>query len=342
MCYLSAMTRRPTIHDVARAAGVSITTVSHALNEKGHVAAKTRERVIECAQRLGYFANPLARGLRERSLRVLGLVIRPFEQLSTHQPDGVDYFARLVGETSSRALDHGYSMMLLGSRHDPIENSLVMAFDGYVINQPIRNDPLLAELVRRRIPAVTLGRDLANPGYEHAIDDQDYAMSALLMEHLSALGMRTLWYIGGTAQDSWNADVERAIAECASKTRTVVKRRHVPEGDGVEGGYQSIRELLATEQQPPDAVLCLTGRQGGGAEQALLEAGIRIPDQVMVATCIDAEQCRQAPVPITTVSNSARDVARAAVDRVVALANQEPYRPFEFSSELLLRESTRR
>lgn len=336
------MKSRPTIHDVARAAGVSITTVSHALNGKGHVAEQTRDRITGVAQRLGYVANPLARGFRAQSLHVLGLVIRPFEQLSTYQPDGVDYYARIVGETSSRALEHGYGTMLLDPRHNPTSDSLVRAFDGFVIDQPIESDPLLSILLEREIPVATIGRDVSRPEFPHAVDDHDFLQTTLLIEHLVAMGTNSLWYIGGTAGDSWNADVMLALEQARQRSGLTVTTQRCPESLGVEGGFMTMRQLLAEHATLPDAVLCLTGRQSGGAEQALLEAGVSIPDQVMLASCIDAEQCRQAPVPITTVYSSARAAARAAVDRVISQIRGVAFEKAPTIASIIPRASTAR
>src|ERR1700679_383039 len=84
--------RRVTIHDIAGNLGVSLSTVSLALNGKGTIAAETRNRVFAEAARIGYVANPFGRGLRSGRSGVLGLSVRSLDSTGTYRPAGVDHF----------------------------------------------------------------------------------------------------------------------------------------------------------------------------------------------------------------------------------------------------------
>ena len=97
------MSSRPRIADVARRAGVSVTTVSHTFSGNGVVAAETRERVRAAAHELGYRPDVLAQGLRRNRLSVLALVVRPLDRIDPGQLHGVDYFLRLAGAAAMAA-----------------------------------------------------------------------------------------------------------------------------------------------------------------------------------------------------------------------------------------------
>ena len=110
---MGAERTKPTIHDVARRAGVSATTVSHTFSGKGVVASETRDRVKAAASELGYRPDALARGLRRNRLGVIGLVVRQLDTLDSALPEGVDYFLRFAGSAALAALGHGYALMLV-------------------------------------------------------------------------------------------------------------------------------------------------------------------------------------------------------------------------------------
>ncbi|WP_201521056.1 LacI family DNA-binding transcriptional regulator [Gulosibacter hominis] len=332
--------RRPTIHDVAKRAGVSITTVSHALNNKGQVSEQTRSRVRAAASALGYVANPLAKGFRENRLHALGLVIRPLVSLPSHQPEGVDYFSRLAGEISSRALDYGYGVMLLGQRHNPVDYSLMLAFDGYIVCQPTRADPLVSYFRGLSVPTVTISRDLSDPDHPDSIDSMDYEEISLLLDHLYHQGARSLWFILGVADDSWNQDAHRAASDFAHSFGIDVFYYQAPEQGGSAGGRHAIEELLRRFGSLPDAVICLTGRQAAGAQHAIFANGYSVPQDTLLASCIDSVQSRSARVPITTVQDATRDTARQVVDLLLARIEGFDYERVSRKPQLELRSST--
>ncbi|NKX50607.1 LacI family transcriptional regulator, partial [Arthrobacter deserti] len=131
------MSARVTIRDVARAAGVSVTAVSHSLNGKGTLAEATRQRVREVAEQLGYQPNPLARGMRRSPIGGVGLMLRPLDTLGTYRPHGVDYFTRLSGAVAVECLDRGMGVMLTRDLTQLPRSPLALSLDGYIIDDPV-------------------------------------------------------------------------------------------------------------------------------------------------------------------------------------------------------------
>src|SRR4051812_1455367 len=144
--------RRVTIHDVAREAGVSLTTVSMSMNGKGTISAATRARVRATAERLGYQADPLARGLHNNPLGVVGLMLRPLDSLGTYRPDGVDYFTRLTGAVAVECLDREVSVMLVRDLTLLPRSPLTLSLDGYIVDDPIEDDPVIDLLTHLEVP----------------------------------------------------------------------------------------------------------------------------------------------------------------------------------------------
>src|SRR5690625_221223 len=144
--------RRVTLKDVAKRAGVSPTTASHALNNKGIIAETTKERVLDAAAALGYRPNPVAQGLRNARLGVIALVMRPLDSLDSFQPDGVDYFLRFTGSAALAALQHGFTLMLITDPRSADAPASSLVADGCIIADPIADDPVISFLHEKRIP----------------------------------------------------------------------------------------------------------------------------------------------------------------------------------------------
>lgn len=185
---MAPLPAKVTIKDVAERAGVSRTTVSHALNGKGNLSATTIERVRAVATELGYQPNVVARGLRQARLGVLSLVIRPLDTLDTANPEGVDYFLRFTGAAALTALDHGYGLLLVSDPTRPDAPSSALAADGVIVDAPVEDDPLVELLSRRRIPYVLVGVDPAIGPDVPAVAHDGLRDTARILDHLRAGG----------------------------------------------------------------------------------------------------------------------------------------------------------
>jgi DNA-binding LacI/PurR family transcriptional regulator len=308
--------RRVTIHDVAREAGVSITTVSHSLNGKGVVAAATRQRVLDTAERLGYSADAIARGLRSNRLGVLGLVIRPLDTLDSYQPAGVDYFVRFAGAAAVEALDRGFGLMLVRDPTTKNVPGIALAVDGFIISDPTGNDPVIDLLLRRGIPLVTVGRDVQRDDFTDWLSVGTDADTRMVLNHLIERGARTVALVVGTDTNAWNADSERTYRAWAAAHGQEPVVYHQDETDGEPGGQEIAEQMLAeaANQGLPDSVYCLTGRHAAGLQRRLQQAGYKVPTDVMIVAGSDSEQTRNSTPPITSIDLIPEITAKAAVD----------------------------
>ncbi len=335
--------RRATIHDVARTAGVSITTVSHSLNGKGVVAASTRKYVIDVAATLGYSADAIARGLRSSRLGVLGLVIRPLDALDSYLPEGVDYFMRFAGAAAVEALDRGFGLMLV---RDPSLKSgpdIALALDGFIISDPTANDPVIALLNRSGIPLVTVGRDIERPGFTDWIGSGTTADAGTVIAHLVNRGAQRIALVTGTDANAWNEDSELVYFAWATKNAQAPSVYRQDERSGEAGGRAVADAMLTAETPLPDAIYCLTGRHAAGIQSRLQQAGLAVPTDVMIVAGSDSEQTRNSSPPITSVDRAPEVTARAAVGFLLCrLGGDTESTSPAVENLLLVRESTNR
>ena len=335
--------RRATIHDVAREAGVSITTVSHSLNGKGVVADATRQRVVDVAATLGYSADAIARGLRSNRLGVLGLVIRPLDSLDSYQPEGVDYFMRFAGAAAVEALDRGFGLMLVRDPTTSETPGITLAVDGFIISDPIANDPVIALLNRNGIPLVAVDRDVERPDFTDWVRSDLAGGANAVITHLVDRGARRIALITGTDANAWNTDNESRYREWADRNGQTASVYHQDERTGEAGGREAAEALLAAGEPVPDAIYCLTGRHAAGVQSRLQEAGYAVPGVVMIVAGSDSEQTRNAAPPISSVDLTPELTARAAVDFLLRrLAGDTESAPPAVENVLRVRESTNR
>jgi DNA-binding LacI/PurR family transcriptional regulator len=334
---------RATIHDVAREAGVSATTVSHTFSGNGVVAAATRERVRAAAKALGYRPDVVAQGLRSSRLGVLALVLRPLETLDSFLPEGVDYFLRFAGSAAITAMELGYGLMLVSDPTREESPAAALACDGFLITEPVTDDPLIDMLLDEGLPFLSVGRDPARAEYDAWLDTKTELMTGQVLRHLEDAGAARVALVTGTDQNSWNLDAKTAYRAWAARREQdalVVSR---PETAGEAGGRDAADELFDREE-PPDGVYCLTGRHAAGLLARLRERGLAVPRDVMIVCGSDSEHTRSAAPPITSVDLRPELLARVAVTLLVnRLDNVDrPVPPGEIHGRLVVRGSSRR
>nr|WP_223160016.1 MULTISPECIES: LacI family DNA-binding transcriptional regulator [unclassified Leucobacter] len=338
--------RRATIKDVAIAAGVSPTTVSHALNGKGVVRKATVERIQKIADEVGYRPSALARGLRESHMGLIGLIIRPLDSLETFLPEGVDYFMRFAGSAALTAMERGYGLMLVSDPTKPGAPVSTLAADACIVTDPVENDPVLTLLQRQRIPSLSVGADPARPHAFPSIGSSTALETTRVLDHLESAGARRVAIVVGTDRNEWNLTSRASyVAWCIEHGQEPLVLEQA-ETIGEAAGEVIAAEVLDTSPADtrPDAVYCLTGRHAAGLVAAAQARGIRVPTDLLVVGGSDALQNRVGSPTVTAVDLRPELLARSAVELAVRLAEGQPVEPLMHGPQgvLHIRESTTR
>ncbi|MFB2572019.1 LacI family DNA-binding transcriptional regulator [Micrococcus sp. IITD107] len=333
-----------TIHDVARRSGVSIATVSLALNEKGTLSDRTRAHVREVADELGYMSNAIARAMRGAPIGVFGLILRPLDELGFYRLRGVDYFTRLTGALAIECLERRRSLLTLPDPSRGPRSPVVSALDGYFVADPIIDDPVLRILDQWSVPYVTIG-DPVGPQDSADEDCPDAQDTRRVLEHLRLRGARRIALVAGTDPNTWNSVSVAEYRRFASACGMPPLVRRVPERDGEEGGERTARDLI-DEIPMIDAAYLLTGRHASGFQHEVQRRGLHVPDDIQIIAGSDSAQCRTAQPPITAVDLHPEAHASQVVDELILkIENPRDTRHAPAArtsvSRLLLRSSTR-
>lgn len=298
---------RVTIQDVSKRAGVSATTVSHALNGRGRVGAATRERIIAVAKEMGYSANPAARALKTG--RTMTLVA---ELPHTAEVSGLDSaFLRdvLVGAAES-AMEAGYLLAITGLTYAGRRS--LPPLDGALIVDPVSDDPLIAEAGNLGIPIVTVSRFLGQGASLPAIVSDYEAGIKDILEHLQREGYeRPALLTTRHGFDFASTSVE-AYREWMERHDGKPEVRYVPDHPSVSSGHAATLGLLARKHRP-DAVVAVTEPLAVGAYQAIQEAGLEMPGEIGLVSVNDSERLRSAAVPVTALDLFPVEIGRRAI-----------------------------
>jgi DNA-binding LacI/PurR family transcriptional regulator len=318
-----AATRRKqvAIHDVARTAGVSITTVSHSLSGKGRVNEETRERVRLVARELGYRANALAQGLASGGKGLLALQVSGAAGPPLMVSD-IEYFAELMNAATLRALEDGYWLV-----HAPptarADAWAKLQPDGAVIVDPVAGDPLLGILQKQRIPVVTTGRASNDDKRTYWVDNDHTRGTRSMLDHLEQAGATRIALMMAPPVYSYTVDSQLAydtwMREHGAEPVVAVVSESVSEG----AAYGVALELLESSPRP-DAIYATLDRLALGALRAAQSKGLSVPGELLIAGLADSEAARSSQPSLTTLGLRPDEIGRHAVEMLIALVERRP------------------
>lgn len=311
-----------TIGDVARRARVSTATVSRVLSGVGGARPETSDRVIAAARDLGYRPSGIARSLKLRTTRTLGLIVTDIEN---------PFFPQLVRAVEDAAQADGYALLLCNAADDPDREASYLDLlvdrrvDGVIIaasslgarhGEWLANPPLPVVLVNA--PA----SDVALP----SIASNNRSGGRIASEHLLALGHRR---IGVLTAGPRNPDAPARLAGVRDAIEAAGHDRDglaIATGEAVvRGGEQAMTELL---RRHPDmtGVVAYNDLMAIGALRAIRAAGRRVPEDVSVVGFDDVLLAAYLEPPLTTIAQATAEMGRWAVERLRGLlaAKREP------------------
>ena len=307
-----------TIQDVARAAGVSTSTVSHVLNETRPVNKDTRQRVLNAMAALDYRPNRLARSLRNRRTNTLGVLL----------PNSANpFFAQILLGIEEACFEHDYNV-ILGNANDDSEREMAYLdvlvskqVDGIVLVSTGAYRKALDLLAPRGVPVVMVDRSPAQAyqGWQiDAVYTDNEGGGQLATDYLLKLGHRRIACVGGPALLTSGAGRVIGYRQAFSRAGLAVDERLVLDGDFEhEGGYQAGKALLNLPE-PPTAIFACNDLMAVGVLYAASEAKVRVPEDLSVIGFDDIPLASYTVPRLTTVAQQASLLGQAGVDLMLA------------------------
>ena len=327
---------KPTIYDVARAAGVSIATVSKVINQTGRISDKTRSKVHKGMEELRYQPSMVASALTGKRMNTIGLLIKDLAN---------PFFAEVARAVEDRGQELGFSVVMCSTDNDSEKEANYIALlkqkkvDGIIVAAGFQNDSALKELIRDHVPVALISQEIP----ELAIDSvsvDDYLGGYQVTSHLLSLGHRKIAMIAedGRSSDGRIRGFRQALREAG--IAFVDEMLATCEASVEEGLRHGGRFLDAAN--PPTAIFASNDLLAIGVMKAARERNVKIPDDLSVAGFDNTILAAFAEPPLTSVAQPIQEMGRQVVDLLVeSMENDKKTKQrVVLMPELVIRRST--
>ena len=331
------------LKDVAKHAGVSVTTVSNVLNGTNRISAATRERVLASVHELGYVRNAAAQQLRTGTSATVGIIV----------PDGSNpFYSGVIRGAEDAAAERQFTVLTGNSSQDPNrEARYVELFEEQrvrgILIAPVGDIAARVQWLRERgAHVVVLGR-AAQPLPCHSVSIDNLAGGYVATKHLLDIGRRRIGFVGSIttpgAADRYTG-ARLAVGEVSSATLEVIDPSASTVAAGREVGQQLLRRDVPKRRESADAldaVFCANDLLATGLLHSVF-GHLGVPQDLAIMGFDDIDFASSAIVPLSSIRQPAELIGRTAIDLLdrELVADIPPYRQVLLPPELVVREST--
>jgi LacI family transcriptional regulator len=304
--------------DIARDLGLSVVTVSKVLRDHPDIGEETRKRVLQRVKELDYEPNILARSLVTGRSYLIGLIvpglIHPF-------------FAEIAKALSKTIVDKGYSLIVSSSEEDPaleareIRHLLARRLDALVIASSGKDTEMFRRMRTQSQPFVLIDRIFDDLEADFVGID-DVAAGRIATTHLIEMGRRNIAHISGR-ENSTGIRRKEGYIEALRAHKLPVRENYIlsrgfVDTDSQRQGSEAMRQLL--ERSPrPDAVFCHNDPIAIGAMKVILDAGLRIPEDIALVGCGNLNYNEWLRVPLTSIDQRSHLIGQRAGEILLAM-----------------------
>jgi len=332
-----------TMKSIAHDLGVSVVTISKVLHNHSDISPGTRKRVLLRMKEVNYQPNLAARALSTGKTGLVGLIV----------PDLVHpFFAQVAKGISARLSSHGYSLIIASSEEDPqlesrdIDQMIGRRVDAIILASMESELHSLQKLQQCEVPFVLLDRRI--PGFRaNFVGIDDLLAGTLATEHLISVGCKIIAHIGGsdvsTAMERQEGYLAALEKHGLSLSRDYVVKQGRGDNDGDRTGYVGMEHLLKLDPRP-DGVFCCNDPIAMGAMRAILETGLRIPEDIAILGCGNVHYSDLLRVPLSSIDQDAAGLGENAANLALSIVKRKGAAPktLVLPARLVIRRSTQR
>lgn len=301
-----------TIKDVAREAGVSISTVSNALNGVNVLHPKTKQRILEVAERLNYIPNLNGRNLKATATMAVGLFITSMKGT---------FYGTLADSMCLECMKHGYELYIyITHKNTTIVNNIFgRRVDAAVILYEGVTDDTVEKLLESEIPVVFLDREIKGKNVSSIVFDS-YRTGEMAGQYLLGLGNKSFGHIYGVYGNYDSKQRYEGFVHALEEAGISMEPENVLEGKyEKENTYREVKRFLDEGHKVPDAFFAANDVSALGCMEALAEKGIRVPEDVNVIGCDNIEICNLVQPKLTTIQTSFEKMGTMVIKHLMEL-----------------------
>ncbi len=332
-----------TIKEVAKAAGVSVSTVSKVINGHYSISEKTAVKVRQVMEELNYFPSSSAQSFAKGATRTVAVLTNLGQDVAFQNPHMFEIIAGLE-ETLQKK---GYHLLLKGvdkSSTYEVAKDLISrrTVDGLAIHISVLTHALSGLLTQLQFPHIVLGA----PNFQSQvcwIDNNNIYSGAVAGQYLISAGYRRIAFVGGQDYDMGSTARLHGLRQALQDVELELDERYIWQGESTRAdGYQMTKKLL-TVKPLPDAIVCANNTIAVGCMGALQEAGMRIPEAMGVMAFDDYPFSRITDPQLTVVDINVRRMGMQAAKMLIDIMKHPntQVQTYITTSNLIKRESTK-
>ncbi|MFC5650613.1 LacI family DNA-binding transcriptional regulator [Paenibacillus solisilvae] len=327
-----------TIYDVAKEAGVSIATVSNAINGKGKLSNKKRDEIFKVMERLQYKPSVIASALMGKKTYTIGLLI----------PDVSNpFFSEIARSVEDLAHSEGYSVIVCSTdnKDDRVEKYIRLleqkSVDGILIGTGVENADILRQLTEKSLSIVMIAREAVSLKV-HSVLTDNFKGGALAAEHLLSKGHRRIAVLSENFKVTSSFERVRGFRFALFEAGIALDEADIISCDSsIRDGKRAAAALIRRENSP-SAIFCCNDLLAIGALQAAKETGVRVPEQLSIIGFDDTILSTVTNPALTTIAQPMDQMVKLAFDLLIrSLENTDEIKQrIVMQPELIVREST--
>lgn len=334
------MSNNITLKQIAAELGVSVMTVSRALNNQDNVEEKTKKRIVETAQKMGYTPNKVAKSLVSKRTYTIGVVIPEISHT---------FFAQVISGIENVTYKMNYQLLLTNSaekaerERKALETLLAQQVDGILIScsEETNDYSHLKKIIDSGKPLVFFDRCFEGLGASTvSVDDREGSQK--MTQHMIDHGYKKFAYLRGP---EISIGKERLVGflDALKENKLEINDKWIVEsGFQEKGGYKAMKQILELPGDDiPRAVLAANDPAAIGAMEAIEEFGYSIPEDIAICGFSDDIRARLLKCPLTTVFQPSESIGRKAAEKLIKVIEdkREPIENIDLLTDLVIRQS---
>ena len=334
-----------TIKDIARALGISTSTVSRALRDSYEISPETKQLVLDCAEKLNYRPNPIALSLKERRSRSIGVVVCEIAN---------NFFSQVINGIESIAYDRGYNVIISQSRESYDREVIDLQYlasrsvDGLLISLSTETNDLthLKNLHAKGLPIVFFDR-ITDEIDTHKVILDNFRGAYDATEHLIKNGHQRIAVISNSEFLSITQERVAGYKEALIANGQKINENYIQHcfyGGMIFEEIEDAVNKLFTQRHKPDAIFTTSDKLTTGCLKTLKRRGLKVPDDVSLVGFSNTDIAELIDPPLTVVRQPAIEMGKDATDLLLQLIeSKRPIKEFEkriLTPELQIRESS--
>ncbi|MBW8351354.1 LacI family transcriptional regulator [Bacillus sp. IITD106] len=311
-----------TLKDVAKRAGVSVSTASYSINNSPLITNDTKEKVLHAAKEIGYRPNGLAKNLKEQKTNIIGLFLSGFTG---------PFFNDMVEGIQDVVMENKYELVVCATA-DTHRLLVERYVDGAIILNYRMEDELLASLANDKLPCVVLDRELKNPYIKNVLLPNEEG-SSIAVQYLLGKGHRRIGFIAGS-QASYDGEtrLKGFRKEIANQGLTFLEKDLIRADFTEMSGYTEMRSYLAKANGDyPTAIICANDEMAIGAVKAIQESKFKVPEDIAVVGFDDIYMSHFFTPSLTTIKVPRKKWGITAANTLFKMLEQN----FDYEAEPL-------